>query len=186
MRIVGAAIVMFCLGGLDVWAQAPAPGFNSTVGVVGGLGKTWDDEGAIGSGALVGGRADRRLFGHTFAEISIDYLRHDRIGRFTAEGHTILVSGVVVQRFGDRDAQPYALGGITVASHSGTFGFPELNLVSSTSSTSLGYVFGGGLALRAGTRFEVGPEARFLAFASDADSSPAFAYWIGGRFGVRF
>ena len=73
-----------------------------------------------------------------------------------------------------------------LARHSGTFGFPELNLLASTKGTSAGLAFGGGVAVRAGTRFEVGPEARFLILSADTDSGPAFANWIGGRFAFRF
>ena len=186
MRIIVAAVIMWCLSGPNAWAQPAGSGFTWTAGAVVGAGRTWDDEGQIGSGLQAGGQVDRRLFGNTFAEVALDYLRHDRTGGFAAKGDTVLVTGAILQRFGHGDTQPYVLGGIALAHHSGTFGFPELNLVSRTTSTNLGYVLGAGLAIRAGARFEIGPEARFLTFAADADSSPAFACWVGGRLGVRF
>ena len=98
----------------------------------------------------------------------------------------MLFTAAVVQRFGTATLQPYALAGLTVARHSGTYGFLGDSKVSLAESTDLGYVFGGGLAVRIGGRFEVGPEARFYIFNADNDSSPAFASWIGARAGVRF
>jgi hypothetical protein len=186
MRTTIGTMVMVMLGGLSAWAQPAGSGFNSTVAGVAGVGKTWDDEGQIGTGPLVGARADRRLFGNIFAEVSADYLRHERTGRFSAEGRTILVTGSLIQRFGHGRTQPYALGGVALARHSGTFGFPEANIRSSTESTGHGFVFGGGAAIGIGRRYEVGPEARFLVLSAGTDSGPAYVYWVGARFGVRF
>ena len=89
-------------GGLDVWAQAPAPGFNSTVGLSAPSGRRDDEERSDGS--VDCGRADRRLFGHTFADISTLLPGHDRTGRFTAAPHDPRARAIV-QRFGDRNAQ---------------------------------------------------------------------------------
>ena len=189
MRTIAAVIAIWAIwvfGSVNAWAQPSETSFNSTVGGIAGGGKTWDDESQIGTGLLVGFRADRRLFHNTFAEIAIDDLRHERTGRFSADGKTLIFTGSIVQRFGRGAAQPYVLGGVALARHSGTSGFPELNLLSSARGTSAGVTFGGGVAVRAGTRFEVGPEARFLILSPDTDSGPAFANWIGGRFAVRF
>ena len=166
-------------------AQPASTGFTSTVSATVGGGTTWDDEGRIGSGALVGVRGDRRLFGDTFVEAALDYLHHERTGNFEATGNTLFFSASLVQRFGRRAAQPYVFGGLTIARHSGRFGFPALGSFSDASSTDPGFAFGGGVAIRAG-RFEVGPEARFLILQADSDSSPAYADWIGARLGVRF
>jgi hypothetical protein len=185
MRTTIATMVVVMLGGLSAWAQSAGSGFSSTVAGVAGVGKTWDDEGQIGTGPLFGARADRRLFGNTFAEVSVDYLRHERTGRFSAEGRTILVTGSLMQRFGEGRTQPYALGGVALARHVGTFGFPEANISSNTESTGPGFVFGGGMAIGVRRRYEVGPEARFLVISSGTDSGPAYACWIGVRFGVR-
>jgi hypothetical protein len=186
MRAIAAMATLWLLAGGGVAAQPAGSGFVFTIGGIAGGGTTWDDEGQIGTGLLVGFRADRRLFHNTFAEVSIDDLWHERTGRFSADGKTFLVTGAIVQRFGHGAGQPYVLGGITLGRHNGTFGFPEANILSSTKSTSLGVAFGGGLAIRAGTHFEVGPEARFLILSSDTDSGPAFANWIGARFAARF
>ena len=77
-------------------------------------------------------------------------------------------------------------GGVTLARHHGTFGFLPDGKVTLAESTGAGFVFGSGLAVAAGERFEIGPEVRFLTLGADVDSSPAFACWVGARFGVRF
>jgi hypothetical protein len=186
MRVTMVMVMMLLSAALQLRAQSSAATPAGTLaGTIGG-GRTWDDEGQIGGGALVGLRAGRRLFGRTFAEVAVDYLRHDRTGRFSAEGYTVVLAGSLIQRFGRGNAQPYVLGSLTLARHRGTFGFPEDGLESSTTSTDGGFAFGGGVAVRVGRRFEVGPEARFLTMSSDDDASPAFAHWLGGRFAVRF
>ena len=178
--------VMWLWTALPAQAQSPPPVFNSTAAAVVGGGRTWDDEGVIGDGALVGGRVDWRLGGRTFVEGAVERLHHERTGRFTADGHTTFVTAALVQRFGGGAAQPYALGGGTIAHHSGTFGFLGDSKVSLAESTDVGVVFGGGLAVRVARRFEIGPEIRFFLLRPDDDSSPAFVYWIGARVGVRF
>jgi hypothetical protein len=40
--------------------------------------------------------------------------------------------------------------------------------------------------VRLGRRFEIGPEARFYIMQVSNDSDPAWADWIGVRFGARF
>jgi hypothetical protein len=186
MRSIVMTLAMSVLGGTGVWAQPAEVKFQTTVGGVVGGGKTWDDEGGIGTGLVAGARAGRRLFGNTFAEISLERLEHERTGRFVANGSTVLLTGAILQRFGHRAAQPYVLSGITLARHSGTSGFPELSIESRTKGTNAGVVFGGGLAVRAGTRFEIGPEARFLILDPESGSAPAFGNWIGARMAVRF
>ena len=186
MRHIATMILALLLASVNAGAQPPGSRFQTTASCVAGTGTTWDDEGRIGSGPLVGVRADRRVLRNTFLEVSLDYLQHERSGRFTAEGHTVLVTGSVIQRFGRGRAQPYALGGITATHHEGTSGFPENDIAFSTENTSFGYVFGGGVAVRIGHRFEAGPEARFLTLAGDDGADPAWASWVGGRFGMRF
>jgi len=149
-----------------------------------GRGRTWDDEGEIGSGVVAGGRIDWRIVGHTRAELALDSLGHDRSGIFAANGRTTLTSASIVQRFGAALAQPYALGGLTVAHHNGTTTFD--NRTTSHSSTDLGYHFGGGVAVRVGAHVEIGPEVRFYIIQADQESSPAWASWAGVRFGVGF
>lgn len=186
MRAAAMCVVGVLFGCGGAWAQPPSRPADAVVSAVVGTGKTWDDEGQIGAGPLVGARFERRLLGNTFAEVGIDSLRHERSGRFAAAGRTLLASVTVLQRFGHARAQPYVLGGMALASHKGTFGFPEDNLISNTSSTDFAFAVGGGIAVRASGRFELGPELRLLLMASDTDSAPAFAQWIGVKCGVRF
>jgi opacity protein-like surface antigen len=171
---------------LAVMLTAPAAGAQTTTaGVSIGAGKTWDDEGGIGNGASLGGRVDTVLFRNTRAEIAVDLLNHDRPGDFfRAHGHTVLVSGSLVQRFGGSRAQPYILGGVTLAHHSGTTTID--GVVTDRKSTDTGFHVGGGLSIRAASRFEFGPEVRFYVVQAGDDSAPAFAQSIGVRAAVRF
>ena len=184
-RVVITALVLLVTA-LPARAQPAAPVFDWSAAAVVGGGTTWDDEGQIGNGVLVGGRVDRRLFGGTFVEFSIDRLHHGRTGRFSADGNTTLFTGAIVQRFGRGRVQPYALGGLTLGLHRGTYGFLPDNKVSLAESSDTGFAYGGGMAVRAGRRFELGPEVRFFFLGSKTDSSPAVGYWVGARFGVRF
>jgi len=186
MRRAMTAVTILLATAVPIGAQSSRQAFDWSAAAVIGGGTTWDDEGQIGDGVLAGGRLDGRITGQTFWDVSVDYLRHHRTGGFNADGHTTLVTGTVVQRFGNARAQPYALGGITVARHSGTYGFLPDTKVGLAESTDLGFVFGGGLAVRVGRQLEIGPEARFYILNADVDSSPAFASWLGGRIGVRF
>jgi hypothetical protein len=167
-------------------AQTAAASPDWSAAAVAGAGRTWDDEGVIGDGAVVGGHVVRRIFGTTFVEGSLDLLHHERSDRFSAKGNTLFVSGAIVQRFGRGRAQPYILGGVTLARHRGTYGFLSDNKVSPAESTDTGFVYGGGMAVRTAGRFELGPEIRFFLLEADTDSSPAIGYWVGARFGVRF
>jgi hypothetical protein len=160
----------------------PATGISA----IAGGGTTWDDEGRIGSGGLAAVHADHRLAGNTYVDIGVEWLAHERHDRFTAEGHSVITTASLLQRFGRRRAQPYVLGGLALVHHDGTFGFPEDGRLVDTNSTDLGFVFGGGLAVRLAARVEIGPEARFLITGSDTDSAPAYAQWIGARCRIGF
>ena len=185
MRTASLAVYALLLLAGPAFAQGQ-PDFSSTASGVVALGKTWDDEGQIGSGPLFGARIDRRLFGNTFVEASIDNLGHDRSGRFEANGHTTLFAASLIQRFGSTQAQPYVLGGLAIAHHTGTAGFPEIGVVNESTSTDPGFLFGGGIAFPLTRRVEIGPEGRFFILNADVGSSPAFEYWLGVRVGVRF
>src|SRR5262245_58060288 len=185
MRTSWIAAFTLLLTAGPAFAQGPSD-FSSTAAGDISIGKTYDDEGQLGSGPLFGARIDRRLCGNTFLEASLDNLGHDRSDRFVANGHTTLVSASLIQRFGSAGTQPYVLGGVALAHHSGRAGFPELGIVNETTSTDPGVLFGGGVAIPIARRLEVGPEGRFYMLRADEGSSPAFAYWFGMRVGVRF
>jgi hypothetical protein len=105
-------------------------------------------------------------------------------GAFGSSGTSTLVGASLARRFGRSSVQLYVLGGIDMVRHSGTVTYDTV--VTDRSSTDWGYHGGGGVAARLGVRFEVGPEARFYMIQPENDSSPAAAYWIGVRAGVRF
>jgi hypothetical protein len=158
---------------------------RGSVGGIAGGGRTWDDEGGLGTGGSVGGRIDWRLFGNTHVEISFDSLWHARTGGFfEAQGRTLFIGGSLVQRFGAAAVQPYVLGGYHLARHSGSTTFDGLRR--NEDSTGHGYHVGGGIAVRLRERIEVGPEVRVYMINPKDDSDPAMAYWIGARFGLRF
>jgi hypothetical protein len=176
--------VMLCGAALPASGQTtvPATGISGVVGA----GTTWDDEGKIGTGALVGAHVDRRLGGNTYVDVGLDWLRHERHDRFTAEGDSLITTASLLQRFGHQRAQPYVLGGVALIHHDGTFEFPEDGRLADTSNTGPGFVFGGGLAVRVREGVEIGPEARFLIARADADAAPAYAQSIGVRCRVGF
>ncbi len=157
-----------------------------TAGATAGMGRTWDDEGQIGSGALAGGYAGWRWLARTDAEVSVEILRHRRTGgHFQAIGHTALVEGVLTRRFGPQAASGYVLGGVALGFHTGTAGFPADGLVVRTESTQRGVVAGGGLTFRVGERLEMGPIVKIVLLAADRDSDPASAAMVGFRIGTR-
>ncbi len=150
--------------------------------VVAGGGRTWDDEGSIGTGVVAGGRVQWRLFGGTSIDGSLDVLTHERqAGTFEASGTSVILGGSLVHRFGGAAARPYVLEGIDLVRHTGSTRFGGNS--TDRESTDFGFHVGGGLGVRVSDRIELGPEGRFY-FIQPADSSaPAWAYWIGGRLG---
>jgi hypothetical protein len=183
MRIVVPSLLLFAC--IATHARAQAPESRATVGGIVGMERTWDDEGSLGTGPAVGGRIDWRIFRQTSVEASVDFLSHDRSGGFfEAEGRTTFAGVSLVQRFGSEAIQPYVLGGIHLASHSGSTTFDGRR--TDRDSTDFGYHFGGGIAFLANERLELGPEARFYLIHAEDDSSPALAYWIGVRVAIRF
>jgi hypothetical protein len=190
MRILACSLILVVSGSAADLAAQPishTDSRGSIAGVFGG-GRTWDDEGSLGAGPVVGGRVQWRLFGTTSVEASVDALSHDRRGGFfEAEGRTLFLGATLLHRFiGDESmrAQFYVLGGLHVAKHSGSTTFDVVRR--GHASADPGYHFGGGVAIRVGERVELGPEARFYMMQAGNDSDPGMAYWVGGRLGVQF
>ncbi len=185
--IMMAALLVILFAGAAAAQTNPSPSW--TFGGTGGYGRTWDDEGQIGSGVLIGAHAGRRIFKRTDLELSVDYLRHKRSagesGFFEAEGHITFLTGAVVQRFGGSEAQGYVLAGLTVGIHSGTAGFPIDNLVTDTDSSNSGLMVGAGLSFRAGSNYEVGPMVKVVVLRADREPDPARAIVGGIRIGFR-
>jgi hypothetical protein len=186
MHVLLAVVILFFTLADAASAQTTPPSSRWSFGATVGFGQTWDDEGSIGTGVLAGGFADWRVLRHTDLELATDYLRHVRdTGHFQAEGHMTLFSASIVQRFGGDTVHGYVLGGAGIGVHSGTAGFPADNLVTDTSGTHPGYIFGGGMMFRAGKRFEVGPIVRMVMLTIDDDSDAALAATFGVRVGWR-
>ncbi len=95
-------------------------------------------------------RADRRLFRNTFVEISIDDLRHERTGRFNADGKTADLHRL--DRAALRSWRRTALraGRRAWRDTAGRSDFRSSNQVSSSRKHDAGVAFGGGVAVRAG------------------------------------
>ena len=176
-------IVIFCtavlISAAGTAAAQPAESRTSISGIT-GVAKTYDDEGSIGRGWLIGGSIERVLFGTTRLEGSLEWVTHSRdTGHFAAEGDTVIGGLSLVHRFGRRTVQPYVLGGVTVGHHSGKSSFDELRFTAS--STDVGLRFGGGAAVMLNERFEVSPEFRMNGFFIENDSNP----WMIPSFGIR-
>ena len=157
---------------------------RGSVNAIGGFGKTWDDEGSLGKGWLIGGAVDRVIFGKTRIEFSAEVMTHDRSeGQFLSEGQTVVGGVSLVQRFGSGGAQPYVAGGLTLGHHSGTNTLAGERFP--LSSTDAGFRGAFGVAFRAGQRMEISPEMRLNGFFIDTDSDPATILSLGIRLGWR-
>jgi hypothetical protein len=177
--------VLFIFSLLALVPNLSAQDSQWRVGGIVGAGQTWDDEGSLGPGVSAGGRIDWRLVGNTRVEAAIDLLTHDRSGEFfQANGDSVIVSASLLHGFGGGRVQPYVLGGASLVRHSGTTQFANLSF--GRKSTDGGFHFGGGLSVVVGRRFELGPEARFYIIDAGNSSDPAWLYWLGGRFAIRF
>jgi len=176
-------ILSFALAGAASAQPAPPASRWSFGGTV-GAGQVWDDESSLGSGLLAGGYADVRLLRLTDLELSADYLRHKRgTGFFQAEGHMTIVGASLVQRFGGDTIKGSVLGGGVMTSHSGTVEFD--GRTSARSGTHPGFMFGGGMTVRAGQRLEMGAVVRFVLVAVDDETSAALTWTFGFRVGWR-
>jgi opacity protein-like surface antigen len=183
MRIAILCSTLFLATAGTAAAQPPEPR-NAVTGTA-GVAKTYDDEGSIGRGWLIGGAVERVLFGTTRAELSLELVTHDRdTGHFAAEGTTTICGVSLVHRFGRRSVQPYVLGGVTLGHHSGKSSFDDLRFTAS--STDLGLRYGGGVSVVVNERLEVSPEFRMNSFFVDDDSNPWMVPSFGVRIGYRF
>ena len=163
---------------------AQAQSSRGSISAIGGFGKTYDDEGSLGNGWLAGGALDYVLFGQTRVEGSVEILTHAReAGYFQSSGRTLIGAASLVQRFGER-TQPYVFGGLTVGHHSGTNTFDSKPLA--VNVTNAGYRAGGGVAFRAGDRFEIGPELRWSGFFTSNDAGPVWLPSFAMRAGWRW
>lgn len=181
-------VAIFCTSVFLTTAATAAaqPGESRTsVTAITGVAKTYDDEGSMGGGWLVGGSVERVLFGTTRLEGSLEFVTHSRDTRhYAAEGDTTIVGLSLMHRFGRRTVQPYVLGGVTIGHHSGKSSFGDLRFTAS--STNPGLRFGAGVTVVINTRFEVSPEYRMNGFFIDNDANPWMVPSFGVRVGYRF
>jgi hypothetical protein len=181
MRAIVLAVL--CVAAADRVSAQPHESATAVTAIAGG-GQTFDDEGSLGGGWLVGGSIERVLFGTTRGEVSVELLTHSRdVGYFASSGKTVIAGASLVHRFGRRAGQPYLFVGLTGGHHSGTNRYSDR--AASSTSTDLGLRFGVGVAIRVGSRFEVSPEARMNGFFIDRDADPATLPSIGIRLGIR-
>ena len=182
MRAVVLALILSAIA--DGVCAQPATESRQSVSLIGGLGKTYDDEGSLGRGWLVGGAIDRVVFGRTRLEGSLELLTHDRdAGYFLSNGRTVIGGLSLVRRFGSGGTQPYLFAGLTAGHHSGANRFSGNRVP--LSNTGAGMRFGFGVAMRAGARYEIRPEIRMNGFFIDNDSDPATLPSFGIRVAWR-
>lgn len=156
-----------------------------TIGATGGFGRTWDDEGGIGSGWLIGGYVDRRLSQNVDLEVAADLLTNRRTDAFEADGHTTYLSAQIVRRFGSREANFFLMGGGALAIYQGTTGFSDGSFRTEHSSTNPGFMFGAGMSFHAARNLEIAPIVRMTLMQIDSDSDPWSTITAGLRIGFR-
>ena len=143
-----------------------------TFGGTAGYGRTWDDEGGIGSGALLGGYADRRLTKRLDVEVSADLLKNRRTDAFQADGWTTYLAAQLVGRFGPRTSNFFLMAGPALAIHRGTTRFSDGTFHQRHESTNTGWMAGTGLSFRTRNDIEVAPLVRITMMNIDTDSDP--------------
>jgi hypothetical protein len=185
-QIILLSALLAAAAAVDVSAQTvddPRWTFGGTIGA----GRTWDDEGPIGSGWLAGGYATRRLSPRVDVELAVDVQRHDRSGSpgsgYEAKGHTTYLSASAIRRFGSRSANCFILGGGAIGIHRGTTGFIYEPVRVESNDTHGGIIFGGGLAFRTAGGLEISTPVRITLMGVDDDSDPVSSIMGGVRIG---
>ena len=185
MRIVvWGFLVLVCL---LADARAQTPESRGTVGGTVVAGRTWDDEGAALGPVRQSVDVSRLASIRTNEYRRIDRLAVARPQRWLLRSRrTNDVPGRLRRSaFRTQAVRPYLLGGLHLASHSGSTMFDGVR--TERDSTGFGFHFGGGIAFRIGQRFELGPEARFYMIQPDNDLPiPAMAYLDRFSVGLRF
>ena len=184
MSVVLASIALTTL----LAQSAPPSGTHAptTVGVLAGYGRTWDDEGSIGSGGAIGGAVEYRFRPKLSVNGAVERLAHDRdTGFLHFSGRTVFATLGVTYHFAASGVSPYVGGGFGGAFYKGELGnalaLPPPGTVSPRSSTStLGYG-NAGVDIPIGDRFVIAPDVR-IALCQPQDD---FAPWSTIRFGVR-
>ena len=178
-------LALLCTLLLVIPANAAAQGAPPkwTFGGTSGWGKTWDDEGSIGSGWLVGGYVDRKLSKNVEFEFAADLLSNKRTDSFEADGKTTYLSAQLIRRFGGRSANAFLMGGGALAIYDGVTQFSDGSFRTERSSTNPGFIFGGGLSFRTKNDLEIAPIVRMTLMSIEDDSDPWSSFTLGVRVG---
>jgi outer membrane protein W len=158
----------------------------TTVSVLAGYGRTWDDEGSIGTGGAIGGAVEYRFRPKLSVNGAIERLAHERdTGFLHWSGRTVFATLGVTYHFTASGVSPYVGGGFGGAFYKGqladALALPPPGTVSPRSSTStLGYG-NAGVDIPIGDRFVISPDLRVSLCQPQDD----FAPWSTIRFGVK-
>lgn len=166
--------------------SAPPPSSaqgSTSVSVLAGRGRTWDDEGSIGSGSAVGGAVEYRFRPKLSVNGAVERLAHQRdTGFLKFSGRTVFATIGVTYHFGATGVSPYVGGGFGGAFYNGTLTDDIAGdaVVHRSSTSTLAYG-SAGVDIPIGDRFVVSPDVR-IALCQPQDD---FAPWSTIRFGVK-
>jgi outer membrane protein W len=188
MNSMSVMVASIALTAVLAQSASPPSGIQrpTSVNVLAGYGRTWDDEGSIGTGGAIGGAVEYRFRPKLSVNGAIERLAHDRdTGFLHFSGRTVFATLGLTYHFAASGVSPYVGGGFGGAFYKGqlrdTLALPPPGIVSPRSSTStLGYG-SAGVDIPIGDRFVVSPDVR-IALCQPQDD---FAPWSTIRFGVK-
>ena len=187
MSVTFASIALALIAQAGPSTPPPAPPAPLSVyGSIGG-GKTWDDEGSIGSGLSAGGGVEWRFRPKWSVGADVERVGHERdTPGLEWSGHTVFASANVAYHFAATGVSPFVGGGFGGAFHDGEVidrlmqpGSPAPVRTFSSSST-MGYGMAG-VDIPIGTRLVVSPDFRWTFCQAPDGSAP----WSVIRFGVK-
>ena len=161
----------------------PATHPATSVGVLVGHGRTWDDEGGIGSGAAIGGSVEYRFRPKLSVNGAVERLAHERdTGFLKFSGRTVFATIGVTYHFAATGVSPYVGGGFGGAFYEGTLADDIAGdlVVHRNSTSTLGYG-NAGIDIPIGDRLVISPDVRVTLCQPQDD----FAPWSAIRFGVK-
>ena len=164
-------------------APPPASLGSTSVSVLAGQGRTWDDEGSIGSGFAIGGGVEYRFRPRLSVNGAVERLAHDRdTGFLHFSGRTVFVTLGATYHVAARGVSPYVGGGFGGAFYKGTLNDDIAGdaVLHRSSTSTLGYG-NAGVDIPIGHRVVISPDVR-ITFCQPQDD---FAPWSVIRFGVK-
>lgn len=184
MSLTLASIALSVLAQSATTAPPPAPPATISITVSAGRGRTWDDEGSIGSGTAAGAGVEWRFRPTWSIGAEVERLGHERDTTLLQfSGRTVFASANIAYRFAARGVAPYVGAGFGGAFYKGTlldrFGSPAQTIPRRSTSTM---VYGmGGVEIPIGDRVAISPDVR-ITFCQPQDD---FAPWSTIRFSVK-